>query len=342
MAQAPDIKTPPFDFERAVEEARRDFPKQTQHVTFLDGSRPDAFEKLYAWAVEQKMRTIQWDRMLAPWFENKNAGAIPGMNGGMLLIMHPDNPSNTFRGDADKCNHFTFDHELGHIVSPKGSGPDIDADTAENVADSFATMRGLQRGTLHKPDLERLSALRDAGFLLYSGLNHLTSMAVDAIAINPRNTDFISLTPQETARLASRHGLAFDKPPRLMEKFEKVAKIGKPGYDDDGLPLTERLEQRLHALTEICMKAKPSSMVFYLAARIVINAIDHGGATYVDEPVRLNGENPHWQDLKESILKRAGGRDIGARKALETESLSHPRDSSFIGKIRQAFTPLKI
>jgi len=334
--------TPAFSFARAVDDARRDFPKETANTTFIDGSADDAHEKLYAWAVAQKFRTIEWERILLPQFEGKQAGVVPGHNGGMLMIMHPDRPSNVFPGATDKCNHYTFDHELGHLVAPKGTGRDVAPDLAENVADSFAVLRGLQRGTLVKQDLAALSAHRDSGFLLYGGLSHLTSMAIDSIIINPRHTDFMSLSPLQTARIATRHAEAFDKPARLMEKFEQVAKIGKYRPEDGGLPLEERLEQRLHALTEICMKARPASMTFYLAARIVVSAIDAGGATYVGQNVPLQGGAAHWQDLKEAILKRAGDRDIGGRQAMLYKVATRSEENSFMAKIKQALMPLKI
>jgi hypothetical protein len=38
-----------FDFAAAVEEARRDYPAETQDVTFIDGSKRNARKKLAAW-----------------------------------------------------------------------------------------------------------------------------------------------------------------------------------------------------------------------------------------------------------------------------------------------------
>ncbi len=337
-----EADTAAFSFARAVDEARRDFPKETANTTFIDGSAVDAYEKLYAWAVEQKFRTIEWERMLAPRFEEKQAAVATGHNGGMLMIMHPDRPSNVFPDAPDKCNHYTFDHELGHLVAPKGSGRGIKPDLAENVADSFAVLRGLQRGTLVKENLAVLSSHRDACFLLYGGLSHLTSMAIDAIIINPRHTDFMSLTSRQTAHIATRNAEAFDKPERLMNKFAQVAKIGSPDLESDLLHLAESLEQRLHALTEICMKASPSSMTFYLAARIVVSAIDARGATYVGQYVPLQGGVTHWQDLKEAILQRAGDRDIGGRQAMRGKSEALPPETGFMAKIKRALTPLRI
>jgi len=338
-------KTAPFDFDTAAAEARRDFPKACENITFINGDDPDARKKLYEWAVSQKMRTIEWDRLVAPMMDNQLSCAIPGHNDGFVLLMHPSAPSMRFGEDADKSNHYTFDHELGHLVTAKGMGRDLEQNVTEISADSFAALRGLQRGTLDKKDLQRAADMNDAGFLMYCGLSHLTSMSLDAIAVNPRNTDYISLTPQETAKLASKHAAVFAHSGRTQTALEAVGAIGKATYNDDGLPIAERVEARLHALTEIAMNAKTSSMPFYLAARMIVNAVEHNGVTYNGKHVPLDGQNEHWQSLKEAVLTRADGRDIGARKAVQTAELTRPKkpeDDKLLTRFSQRFKKLSI
>lgn len=318
-----DLKTKPFDFDAAVAEARRDFPAQTENVTFINGDDPDAQDKLFEWAVSQKLRTLEWDRMLAPMLDNKCSCAMPGHNGGFVLLVHPSAPSMRFGEDHDKSNHYTFDHELGHIVTTLGIGHG--ADVAEHSADGFAALRGLQRGTLSKQDVKRAADVNDAGFLIYCGLSHLTSMTLDAIVINPKNIDYTSLSPQETAALADKHAKTFELPSRAYNKFAPIDEIGKATWNDDGLPPEERVEARLHALTEIAMNAPKSSMSFYLAARLIVNTVENNGVTYKGEKVPLDGQNEHWQSLKDAVLTRAGDRDIGARKAVQNAALTRPK-----------------
>jgi len=333
----------PFDFNAAVAEAKRDFPALTQNVTFINGDDPDAKHRLRAWAIAQRLRTVEWDRLVEPMFDNQRACAIPGHAGGYVLLMHPSAPSMRFGADADKANHYTFDHELGHIVTKRGTGdlPDV----AEHSADSFAALRGLQRGTLTKADVQRAADMNDAGFLIYCGLSHLTSMSLDAIVINPKNIDYTALSPQETAALADKHAKAFHLRPRSYNTFAPIDEIGKPKWNDAGLPPAERVEARLHALTDIAMHAPPSSMLFYLAARLIVNAVEHNGVTYAGQQVALDGKNPHWQSLKDAVLARAGDRDIGARKAVQTPALTRPEtpeNNTLLSRFGNMFKKLSI
>ena len=56
-----------------------------------------------------------------------------------------------------------------------------------------------------------------------------------------------------------------------------------------------------------------------------MNAVEHNGVAFGHVQVPLDGKNPHWKSLKEAILTRAGDRDIGARKAVQTEELTKPK-----------------
>jgi len=333
--------TPKFDFDQAVAQARRDYPAETAQTTFINGDDPDAREQLYKWAVSQRKRTIEWDDMEA-YLENKRPFSSDSREEGTVLMMHPSNPTKSFPNDPDKSNYLTFDHELGHIVAPKGMGKGIPRDVTEMVADSFAAIRGLQRGTLTKQDVQTMADQRDAGFLLYSGLDHLTSMTLDAIVINPKNIDIHSLSPHDVAQIANRHANAFEHKRGSYNKFAPIEEFGKPTWHDAALPAEERVEQRLHAVTEIAMTARPSSMSFYLAARMIINAVEHGGVTYNGETVELKGGKAHWQSVKEAVEKRAGNRDIGARKAVEKPELSQPQDNSIKARISRFIKPLGI
>lgn len=330
-----------FDFDRAVAEARAEYPKETADTTFINGSDPDAIEQLYNWARKEGLRTIEWDNIVR-YAERERPLSLPGHNGGTVLMMFPQKPTPTFRGDPDKCNQLTFDHELGHIVCGKGMGNNLAADYTEHVADSFAVLRGLRRGTLQKSDIPAIAAQRDAGFLLFGGLDHLTSMALDAIVINPKNIDYRALSPRQTIRLAEKHAAVFENKAKSYNQLDNVASIGKATRHDEGLCVEDRAEQRLHALTSICMNNKPSSMAFYLAARILTGAIKNGGMQYLDTEFKIDSNNPHWQNVLQSVAARANGRDIGAQKALQSPELTRPKEEGFIAAVKSRFTGLSI
>jgi len=330
-----------FDFDRAVAEARAEYPKETADTTFINGSDPDALDQLYNWARKEGLRTIEWAH-ISPHAERERPLSLPGHKGGTALMMFPHKPTPTFPGDPDKCNQLTFDHELGHIVCGKGMGNEFAADYTEHIADSFAVLRGLRRGTLQKSDVPTIAAQRDAGFLLFSDLNHLTSMMLDAIVINPKNLDYRALSPRQTLRLAEKHADAFENKAKSYNQLDDVASIGKPTRHFEGLCVEDRAEQRLHALTSICMNNKPSSMAFYLAARILTGAIKNGGLKYLDTEFKIDSNNPHWQEVLQNVTARAQGRDIGAQKALQSPDLTRPKEEGIIAAIKSRFTGLSI
>ena len=330
-----------FDFDRAVAEARAEFPRETADTTFINGSDPDAIQQLYNWARKEGLRTIEWENIVR-YPERERPLSLSGHNGGTVLMMFPHNPTPTFPGHPDKCNQLTFDHELGHIVSGKGMGTDLAADYTEHVADSFCVLRGLRRGSLQKTDIPVIAAQRDAGFLIYGGLSHLTSMSLDAIAINPQNIDYKALSPKGVIRLAEKHAAVFENKAKSYNQLDDVAAIGKPTRQSEGLCPDERAEKRLHALTTICMNNKPSSMAFYLAARILTGAIRNGGMKYLDTEIKIDRDNPHWQSVLDTVMQRAGGRDIGAQKALQSPDLTRPKEEGFIAAVKSRFTPMKI
>jgi len=330
-----------FDFDRAVAEARTEYPRETADTTFINGSDPDAIEQLYNWARKEGLRTIEWAHIF-PYASNELPLSLSGHKGGTALMMFPHKPTPTFAGAPDKCNQLTFDHELGHIVCGKGMANDLAADYTEHIADSFAVLRGLRRGTLQKSDIPAIAAQRDAGFLLRSDIDHLTSMSLDAIVINPKNLDYRALSPRQTIRLAEKHAAAFENKYKSYNQLDDVAAIGKPTRQSEGLSIEDRAEQRLHALTSICMNNKPSSMAFYLAARILTGAIKNGGLKYLDTEFKIDSNNAHWQDVLQNVTARANGRDIGAQKALQSPDLTRPKEEGIIAAIKSRFTPLKI
>jgi hypothetical protein len=105
------------------------------------------------------------------------------------------------------------------------------------------------------------------------------------------------------------------------------------------------VEARLHALTEIAMNAPKSSMSFYLAARMIVNAVENNGVSYAGQYVKLDGQNEHWQSLKDAVLTRAGDRDIGARKAVQTTDFTRakkPEDDTLLTRFSNRFKKLSI
>jgi hypothetical protein len=341
MKDADTKKHIPFIFEEAVAELRRDYPRETEDVAFINGNDPDGPAQIRQWCVDQKMPKMIWDRWMYNLVCQEETIAFK-VGDKHLIALFPDNMSFFFQDAPDKGKFMALFHEAGHLIQPRGMEHDVDI--KEISADSFAILRGISKGLWSKEDILEVSSVRSAGFMLGGHTSHLTSMSLDAIVINPKNIDYSALTPQQVTKLADHHASAFRHKNTVSNKLEAVADIGKGSDDTDADPIQERVEKRLTALTAICATANPLSTEFYVAARILKDAIEHNGFTYGRErmTVHIDGSSSRWQSVLDTINTRAKGRDIGAEKALQTPEFTRPEKPDAMTKIKRFFTPLKI
>lgn len=333
-----------FNFAEAVAEAKRDFPKETEDVTFVDTSAPDAQDKLLEWARAEGLSQRQFDSMMNM-LESQSAFVSKAKKSGHKLMAVPverDKSKWGFENEKDKSAHFVFNHELGHLVVPECVAGDSTKSTEyrEHAADTFAMMRCLQQGTLDKRDIAAKSNDRGHALLVTGDITHLTSMSLDAMVINPKNIQFLSLSPKEIIKIAQKHAATFEMDAETESRFLKVRRAGLEAQEK-GL-IADAVEQRLHALSYICLSAKPDSTGFYIAARILNNALETGHVKYAGETVTFDSKNEHWQHIRETIAQKSGGRDIGGTKALQTPEISKPQESGFIAQIKQTAAPFKV
>jgi hypothetical protein len=333
-------KTRPFIFEEAVAELRRDYPRETENTTFINGTDAEGLKQLRQWCTDQNMHERVWDRHIKNHIPGKDAFAYE-TGGKSIVVIFSDCPAFFFQDDPDKENFMTLFHEAGHIIQPRGLKHDIDI--KETSADNFAALRGISKGLWSKEDILELSSARSKEFLLNSDTGHLTSLSLDAIVINPKNIDYSVLTPQQVKKLADHHTSVFEQKYSSFSTLDAVAKIGQGSHNKYEDPIEERVEKRLTALTDICATAKPSSPEFYIAARILKDAIEHDGFNYDKNiTVHIDGSSSRWQSVLDTINTRAAGRDIGAQKALQTPEFTRPEKPDAMTKIKRFFTPMKI
>lgn len=329
-----------FDFQKAIEEARRDYPRQTKNITFIDGSDPAALEDLHKWAVAQKIKPGEWEGMLAM-MEDEGAFSHTGHAGGKIVVVPTKKSPDKMRllDDPHKSNQLSFDHELGHMIMPEGTGPtmttqeyffnnllaqrgqmttsDVYGHQAEYAADSFAAIRGIRRGSLDKADISHLASLHDGAFLLRGDLLHFTSIAFDSVIINPQDTHFTSLSPKEVIRIAHQHMKAAS-----TEKIDELFFAIKVLERDSDLTLPELADKRLRALANVCEKHEGTSKEFYIAARLVKNVLEKGRFQFGSSDFAFDSKSDYWQGVSRMIDEKAGKRDIGAKKAMLTESFT--------------------
>lgn len=335
-----------FNFDEAVEEAKRDYPKETENVTFIDTSAPDAAEKLLAWAQEAGYSQTQYEALIYKMEHQVAFATSSNSTGGKLLGMpvNRDAEKYGFKGEREKSAFFTFNHELGHLVIPEGLANESSKSTEyrEHAADTFAVLRSLQQGVLDKKDVVNKADGRGQEMLFTGDLTHLTSMSLDAVAINPRNTDFLSLSKKEIVRLAQKHAASFETDAEADSSLKTVRRAGLQAQTDGEIETA--VEQRLHALSYVCLTAKPDTMQFYIAARILNNAIESGEISHGGIKVKIDSGNEHWQHVHDTIKEKTGTRDIGAKKALETSSFHRTEEKrpNILQRAKSAVQPIKI
>ncbi|MDE1153644.1 MAG: hypothetical protein PW788_14000 [Micavibrio sp.] len=334
-----------FDFNKAVEDARRDFPEETKNVTFIDLDAPTAAASMSAFfdsltpaqqEVVESNRRYDVDFMTpeqAPsvWFAGDGRSLFTAYGSRTTLaenekIFYPEE-------NMDKQNYFTFQHELGHIVVKDGNRPN---NRSEHGSDTFALLRGFKSGFFNKLDALKISLGRDTLAWYNADVTHISSMSLDALVINPKQIDFISLTPQETAKIAATHADTFSLNADMGSYLRLQRALDVPFYS-----AADARIDRLNNLGGIAMSADKDSHAFYFAARVLKTAFEQkqqGNPAL--ENVEFSGEG--WQQVWDAIEKKTKGRDLGATKAAQNPDIAPAEKQGFFSKLRTRITPLKI
>lgn len=323
-----------FDFNKAVEEAKHDFPEETKNVTFVDLDAPEADQQLRDWVnslSEKTKNAMQRGGALDAFSTNCSGFAFDAQSEGKkILAIHSNYCKDiTMFGHApEKQAAFVFDHELGHIVVPEANTA---TNKSENKADGFAIIRGLKRGSMDKKDAQLIADSRAVDFFLEGDLVHLTTAGMDNLIVNPKKINFLDLTPAQIAAIAHKHGETFasDKDSRAELTSAFIAK----GVDD-GAPSQEVCQKRLEQLGQVCIHARKNSLEFYVAARIVKTAMEHGGIN--DMPLCTTG--PEWDKVAKAIEEKTKGKDIGAKIAVDQPLVNTTQETGFLERMRKTFS----
>ncbi len=338
-----------FDLAKAVEMARRDFPAQTKNITFIDTTAPDAEDQLYAWAVKAGQNQIQYETLLD--YKDQHITVARESNGHRLIALPlgREAEDGAFPGNPYKSAWYSFLHELGHFVVPEAHASTGSKSTQHNehAADTFAAVMGLQLGIFDKADIAALADGRSHGMLLTKDVTHLTSMSLDAIVINPKNIDFMSLSKAEVVAIAKKHAATFEMEEGIGSKFANLQGMHR-WAEKEGIPLADIVSEKLVKIHEIAMTAPAQSQDFYLAARILDTALETGIMKYGSQQAEVDVTATEWKDMRSKLqskwLSEHPERDIGGKKALESPEL-HRKDEvpkTLIGRIKNSVTPLKI
>jgi len=319
-----------FDFDKAVEEAKHDFPEQTKNVTFVDLDAPDADQKLRDWvnSLSEKTKNAMQRGGALDAFTTTCSGFAFDAKGEDKKILaihsHYCKDITMFQHAPEKQAAFVFDHELGHIVVPEA---DTATNKSENKADGFAIIRGLKRGSMDKKDAQLIADARAVDFFLEGDLVHLTTVGMDKLLVNHKKINFLDLTPAQIAQIAHKHGETFatDKDNRAELTSAFIAK----GVED-GAPTQDICQKRLEQLGQVCLHARKNSLEFYVAARIVKTAMEHGGINNMP----LDTSGPEWEKIAKVIDEKTKGVDLGAKLAVD-KPLVEAETPGFMQRLRQ-------
>ena len=331
-----------FDFNKAVADARRDFPSATKQITFFDLDAPDVeaqMQKFYDGLSPAAKKNVDAIRVDDPDFltARDNPVAWRSQEGIGILAAYG---TRTHLSDVEKIAYnpteaakhlqYTFQHELGHLVVKNADRP---GNYAEHAADAFAVLRGFQSSFLTRQDVKEISDGRSMLGWLNCDVTHITSMSLDALIINPKQRDFMSLTPEETAKVAARHAEKFStdyEPGSLVTIWNALPRWG----EDD-----ERRAAGLEGLANVVLKTERSSLSFYVAARMLTTAKAKKEA---GDPnlAAMDFSGDKWDKVFARIDRAKKSRDIGAEKAVEKDGIVKPKNAA--QKFRLRLKPLSV
>lgn len=329
-----------FDFNAAVAAARRDYPEETAHVTFVNLSAPDAQERIRGWfnaATDLPQAEIAAFAAQA----GRKTGFMRIAHGtGKIIVAASASPSSRYLGGDSPAKEaaYAFSHELGHAVVTHGAAaayPDAaplhEQARGEIAADVFAVLRGIAQKTMTREDARRLSLSR----AMKAPGSHLTSQAVDALLDEKTDAEIAALAPAAAKKLACEYAEKFTPQPGEIEalaerlkwvRTEKKTSPAMPGGDiRDALkkvfakisanaPASARLpedgvklrhvpgEEWLENLRDVCAFAEAGSLTQHVACKILGHALETGKAGFPEEKTfDVTGEK--W-DAARAMLAR--------------------------------------
>ncbi len=318
-----------FDFNKAVADARRDFPAATAKVTFFDLDAPDVeaqMKKFYDGLSPADKKNIDDNRYEDPDFlSGKSTPAAWRSKDGTGILMaygtrtHLSDVEQMAFNPTEAAKHlqYTFQHELGHLVVKNA---DRHGNYAEHAADAFAVLRGFQSSFMTRRDVKEISDGRAMLGWFNCDVTHITSMSLDALIINPKQKNFMSLTPDETAQLAQRHAEKFSSAYEPVSFVNIWNALPRWGQDD------ERRAAGLDGLANVVMKTERDSMSFYVAARMLTTAKAKKDAG-VPGLAAMDFKGEKWDKVFARIDRAKKSRDIGAEKAVGKDGAVKPKNA---------------
>lgn len=336
---AAPVDKPGFDFDAAVAEAQRDYPRMAAHTTFVNLSAPDAREQLQHWfaAISPEHVSPQQAAILLAGGLKKNGFTfIDHAPLRMVMAMRPDSTSG-YTGGGNEAP-YVFNHELGHAVTGDGYMSTGDAPPplhviarGEIAADIFAVLRGISTGTMTREDAENLSMARA---MKAPGV-HATSFAIDTLLAETSDDKIRAMTPDKIAELARDYAALYAPRPgeiealaRKLQWVQPVAVEHAPMPDKDlagklkdlfgrikghgpksaeitqGAVKMRRLgnEEWLENVADLLKTSEPGSLAFHTGAKILTAVFNTGRAGY-PQAKEFDVSDAKWDALRRTFTQ---------------------------------------
>lgn len=180
-----------FDFKEAASQSYQDYPRLKYSATFYDVGE----QKIYA----DNLVTRQLTRSLWKTGKNRTASAVAfGGHGKSKVMFYAPGKTSFFSA----CETFTFDHELGHLLTSSEDLDALDMRRKESIADAFALIRRFQRYGSNADDVADLTVFRSLEAIIKGSSSHFTSLVTAQILKDRDIVDFLTLSPEETWQMA--------------------------------------------------------------------------------------------------------------------------------------------
>jgi hypothetical protein len=220
-----------------------------------------------------------------------------------LVVINPDSQrlicSNAMtNAELATKQILSFDHEMGHLVTPTGH----DIRLNESSADAYMALRLFQRqGEAAADILSRFSDKRARDIFTDSTYDsYLTGPVIDKIIKDSKAIDFKLLSPEETAKLASRY--ARENHPEYDAIRRACIERSQYKYLQSALqyPSSHNDIPRLLAATVL---ASEHSLSFYIGARFFQPFLQAEGTYWADKKIIL--PDSLREELHANITERA-------------------------------------
>lgn len=305
-----------FHFNKAVTETLRDYPQLRDTTVFINAEehpydssplimhgQDNALAKTYTYQ-DNILKSLKKSRddgtsYAVSTFEQNGGYAV--VLGAKKIPVMDEHPLIQIIGKS-----FTFDHEVGHILSKRFGKKTLN----ECTADAFAALRHIQKFGKDPDFLRHVSWFRAHGLLAYNHKIHFTSPVIDRIIFDSQHQDFSKLSPQETLERAMKYADQYTPSEKNILKARQAHK----GFDNQS---GETLFQRLKKLASTCL-ATSDKFSFYIGARVLNPFLEPSGKSINGETLSLVRLR-EFQDLKAEIIARADSFGLRVAQALPSQ-----------------------